>query len=196
LEIEPPAPGASDVREDLLVDRARRGDADAFGRLYQLHLDRIYRYVYYRVGSSNEAEDLTEHVFLKAWEAIGRYESRGLPFAAWLYRMAHNAVIDHYRARKATTPIDETFDLEDESQNPVASTEALFDREELTVAIKRLNPDQQTVIVLRFSEGLSHAEVGRILGKSEGAVRVIQHRALGVMARYLRSLPSGRLADA
>jgi RNA polymerase sigma-70 factor (ECF subfamily) len=196
LEIEPPAPGDADVREDLLVDRARRGNADAFGQLYQLHLDRIYRYVYYRVGSSNEAEDLTEHVFLKAWEAIGRYESRGLPFAAWLYRMAHNAVIDHYRARRPMTSIDETFDLEDERQNPVASAEALFDREELRVAIGRLNPDQQTVILLRFSEGLSHAEVGRILGKSEGAVRVIQHRALGVMARFLRSLPSARLADA
>jgi RNA polymerase sigma-70 factor (ECF subfamily) len=196
LEIEPPAPGAPDVREDLLVVRARHGDADAFGRLYQLHLDRIYRYVYYRVGSSNEAEDLTEHVFLKAWEAIGRYESRGLPFAAWLYRMAHNAVIDHYRARRPTTSIDETFDLEDARQHPVASAEALFDRAELQVAIKRLNPDQQTVILLRFNEGLSHAEVGKILGKSEGAVRVIQHRALGVMAKFLRSLPSGRLADA
>jgi RNA polymerase sigma-70 factor (ECF subfamily) len=196
LESEPQASGTADVREDLLVDRARRGDADAFGRLYELHLDRIYRYVYYRVGSSNEAEDLTEHVFLKAWEAIGRYESRGLPFAAWLYRMAHNAVIDHYRARRLTTSIDETFDLEDERQNPVASAEALFDREELKVAIKRLNADQQTVILLRFTEGLSHAEVGKILGKSEGAVRVIQHRALGVMAKFLRSLPSAGAADA
>jgi RNA polymerase sigma-70 factor (ECF subfamily) len=195
LETEPRAPGTPDVREDRLVDRARRGDADAFGRLYEIHLDRIYRYVYYRVGSSSEAEDLTEHVFLKAWEAIARYESRGLPFAAWLYRMAHNAVIDHYRARRPTTSIDETFDLEDERQNPVASAEAFFDREELKVAIGRLNPDQQTVILLRFTEGLSHAEVGKILGKSEGAVRVIQHRALGVMARFLKSLPATELAD-
>jgi RNA polymerase sigma-70 factor, ECF subfamily len=196
LEIEPTGPGAIGVHEDVLVERACRGDADAFGRLYQLHLDRIYRYVYYRVGLTSEAEDLTEHVFLKAWEAIGRYESRGLPFAAWLYRMAHNAVIDHYRARRPTTRIDETLDLEDERQNPVASAEALFDREELKVVIKRLNPDQQTVILLRFTEGLSHAEVGRILGKSEGAVRVIQHRALAVMARVLRALPSARVADA
>jgi RNA polymerase sigma-70 factor (ECF subfamily) len=195
LETEPRAPAPPDEREDLLVDRARRGDADAFGRLYELHLDRIYRYIYYRVGSSNEAEDLAEHVFLKAWEAIGRYESRGLPFAAWLYRMAHNAVIDHYRSRRPTTSIDETFDLEDERQNPVASAEAIFDREELKVAIQRLNPDQQTVIVLRFTEGLSHAEVGKVLGKSEGAVRVIQHRALGVMAKFLKSLPSAGLAD-
>jgi RNA polymerase sigma-70 factor (ECF subfamily) len=196
LEIEPPAQGATGVVEELLVDRARRGDADSFGELYQLHLDRIYRYVYDRVGSSSEAEDLTEQVFLKAWEAISRYESRGLPFAAWLYRMAHNAVIDHYRARRPATPIDGTFDLEDERQNPVASAEALFDREELRLAIGRLNADQQTVILLRFIEGLSHAEVGKILGKSEGAVRVIQHRALLVMAKVMRALPSTRLADA
>jgi RNA polymerase sigma-70 factor (ECF subfamily) len=185
-----------DAHEDLWVDRARHGDSDAFGKLYELHLDRIYRYVYYRVGSTSEAEDLTEHVFLKAWEAIGRYENRGLPFAAWLYRMAHNAVIDHYRSRRPSTPIDETFDLEDERQNPVASAEAIFDREELKVAIKRLNTDQQTVIVLRFVEGLSHAEVGKILGKSEGAVRVIQHRALGVMARFLKSQPGMGIANA
>jgi RNA polymerase sigma-70 factor (ECF subfamily) len=188
LETEPRAVEA-DGREAALVDRARKGDAEAFGRIYELHLDRIYRYVYYRVGSTSEAEDLTEHVFMKAWEAIGRYEHRGLPFAAWLYRMAHNAVIDHYRARRPTTPIDETFDLEDERQHPVAAADANFDREELKVAIKRLNSDQQTVILLRFVEGLSHAEVGKIVGKSEGAVRVIQHRALGVMARFLRSLP-------
>jgi len=191
-----PRPAAADGREDLLVDRARRKDAAAFGELYELHLDRIYRYVYYRVGSSSEAEDLTEQVFLKAWEAIGRYERRGLPFAAWLYRMAHNAVIDHYRARRPTTPIDETFDLEDERQNPAASAEAHFDREELKLAIGRLNSDQQTVVVLRFVEGLSHAEVGKILGKSEGAVRVIQHRALGVMQRFLKQLPAMGTAGA
>jgi RNA polymerase sigma-70 factor, ECF subfamily len=175
--------------ESLLVDRARRGDAAAFGQLYELHVDRIYRYVYYRVGTRDQADDLTEHVFLKAWEAVGRYESRGLPFVAWLYRMAHNAVIDHYRASRPTTPIDETFDLEDEKQSPSDAVMAGVDREELKLAIQRLNPDQQKVIVLRFVEGMSHAEVGQILGKSEGAVRVVQHRALAVMAKFLRQLP-------
>jgi RNA polymerase sigma-70 factor (ECF subfamily) len=195
LETEPRAP-ENDAREGLWVDRARRGDAEAFGQLYGLHLDRIYRYIYFRVGSTSEAEDLTEHVFMKAWEAIGRYEHRGLPFAAWLYRMAHNAVVDHYRARRPTTSIDETFDLEDERQNPVVAADAHFDREELKTAIKQLNTDQQTVILLRFVEGLSHAEVGKIVGKSEGAVRVIQHRALHAMARFMKSQPTLGLADA
>lgn len=195
METEPRAvvPAA---REDALVARARRGDAEAFGGLYELHLDRIYRYVYYRVGSANEAEDLTELVFLKAWEAIRRYESRGLPFSAWLYRMAHNAVVDHYRAARPTTPIDETFDLEDESQNLVGTLEASVDREELRQAIRRLNSDQQQVILLRFVEELSHAEVARIVGKSEGAVRVIQHRALGVMSRFLAALPGAGVDNA
>jgi RNA polymerase sigma-70 factor (ECF subfamily) len=182
--------------ESLLVDRARRGDSKAFGQLYELHVDRIYRYVYYRVGTADQAEDLTEHVFLKAWEAVPRYESRGLPFAAWLYRMAHNAVIDHYRASRPTTSIDETFDLEDEKQSPSDAVMAGVDRDELKLAIQRLNPDQQKVIILRFVEGLSHAEVGKIVGKSEGAVRVIQHRALGVMARFLKQLPSAGQAHA
>jgi RNA polymerase sigma-70 factor (ECF subfamily) len=185
-----PRVSASETGEGALVERARRGDAEAFGKLYELHLERIFRYVYYRVGTASEAEDLTEHVFLKAWEAVGRYESRGMPFAAWLYRMAHNAVVDRYRANRPTTPIDETFDLEDEKQSPTDAVMASVDREELRQAIRRLNHDQQQVVVMRFVEGMSHAEVGQILGKSEGAVRVIQHRALQAMGKYLRSLPT------
>jgi RNA polymerase sigma-70 factor (ECF subfamily) len=190
LEREPRGAVSETTGEAALVDRARRGDAEAFGRLYTLHLERIYRYVYYRVGTASEAEDLTEHVFLKAWEAVGRYESRGLPFAAWLYRMAHNAVIDHYRASRPTTSIDESLDLEDEKQSPTDAVMAGVDRDELRLAILRLNHDQQQVVVMRFVEGMSHAEVAHLLGKSEGAVRVIQHRALQAMGRYLRSLPA------
>jgi RNA polymerase sigma-70 factor (ECF subfamily) len=188
LEHEPLAAEAESI-ESLLVDRARRGDARAFGELYELHVDRIYRYVSYRVATTEHAEDLTEHVFLKAWEAVSRYQSRGLPFAAWLYRMAHNAVVDHYRASRPTTPIDEKFDLEDEKQSPSDAVMAGVDREGLKLALQRLNPDQQKVILLRFVEGLSHAEVADIVGKSEGAVRVIQHRALALMAKYLKQLP-------
>jgi len=195
LEPGPSRSLASDSREDLLVDRARRGDSDAFGQLYELHLDRIYRYVVFRVASPTEAEDLTEHVFLKAWEAIRRYENRGLPFAAWIYRLAHNAVIDHYRVKRPSTPIDETFDLEDEKQDVVTAIELQVDNAELRNAIQHLTPTHQTVVLLRFVEGLSHAEVGRILGKSEGAVRVIQHRALAAMARQLKHLPAA-YADA
>lgn len=186
-----PRVSVRDTGEDTLVERARRGDAAAFGSLYERHLDRIYRYIYYRVRTESEAEDLTEHVFLRAYEAIGRYEQRGLPFAAWLYRMAHNAIIDHYRGSRPTTPIEDAFDLEDGRQNPLDAVQANFDREELRIAIAHLTSDQQRVIVMRFVDGLSHAEVAEMLGKNEGAVRVIQHRALHALARVMRALNPG-----
>ncbi len=171
--------------EAELVRRAVRRDPAAFGALYEFHLDRIYRYVFYRVGSASEAEDLTEQVFLKAWEAIDRYEPRGTPFAAWLYRLAHNLVIDHYRGKRPTTPLDEVSESEEVGIDVVEAVEARLDAEEVRAALARLNPDYQQMIVLRFVEGLSHAEVAQIIGKSEGAARVIQHRALQALARAL-----------
>lgn len=171
--------------EAELVRRAIRREADAFGSLYQSYLDRIYRYVYYRVGSAGEAEDLTDQVFLKAWEAIHRYEPRGSPFVAWLYRLAHNLVVDHYRARRPSLPLDEVADTEEADTDVVAAIENRLEVEEVRAAISQLNPDYQQMIVLRFIEELSHAEVARILGKSEGATRVIQHRAIQALARAL-----------
>jgi RNA polymerase sigma-70 factor (ECF subfamily) len=181
-------PGARASLDDEagLVARAIKRDAAAFGRLYEAYLDRIYRYVYFRVGSTNEAEDLTEHVFLKAWEAIDRYEARGTPFTAWLYRLAHNLVIDHYRARRPTMPLDEIAETEELGLDVVATVEDLLDAEEVREALGRLSPEHQQLVVLRFVEELSHAEVAQILGKTEGATRVIQHRALAALARALR----------
>ncbi len=165
-----------------LIRRASGGDADAFGQLYMLHLDAIYRYVFYRVGQATEAEDLTEQVFLKAWEAIGRYKHQGHSFSSWLYRIAHNLVVDHYRAGKGGKDdgyLDEgVLTLADPGLNP---EEMLAKEEEvrhLQEAIAHLPAEQQQMIILRFIEGLSHAEVAAIIGKSEGASRVIQHRAL------------------
>src|SRR4051812_24008500 len=113
--------------EQRLVSRATRRDAAAFGLLYESHLDRVYRYVYYRVGSTAEAEDLTEQVFLKAWEAIGRYEARGVPFIAWLYRLAHNLVIDHYRAKRPTMPLEDVPEAEEPGANILDSVESQLD---------------------------------------------------------------------
>lgn len=172
--------------EGELVRRAIRRDSAAFGVLYERHLDRIYRYVYYRVGSTSEAEDLTEAVFLKAWEAIDRYEPRGAPIAAWLYRLAHNLVVDHYRGRHPSTPLEDVMDSEEVGVDVVEAVEDLLEVEEVRAAMLRLNPEYQQMIVLRFIEGLSHAEVAGIVGKSEGATRVIQHRALQALARALQ----------
>lgn len=177
-----------------LVARAIQRDSDAFGQLYESCLDRIYRYVYYRVNSTTEAEDLTEQVFLKAWEAIDRYEQRGVPFLAWLYRLAHNLVVDHYRSQRQMVPLDELRETEEASEDIEASVHAQLDAEEVQAAIHRLSPEHQQLITLRFVEGMSHAEVAQIVGKSEGATRVVQYRALQALARALDSRERPRSA--
>jgi RNA polymerase sigma-70 factor (ECF subfamily) len=153
-----------------------RKDATAFGQLYELHLDSIYRYIYYRVGNAAEAEDLTEQVFLKAWEHIGAYDDRGLPFAAWLYRMAHNQVIDFRRTRKVAEPLSEL--LVEKTAGPQETVERHMEMAEVGAALRQLSPDQQQIIILRFVQGCTHPEAAAIMGKSEGALRALQCRAL------------------
>ena len=177
---------AASHSEEALVRRAAHGDAEAFGDLYARHLDSIYRYIFYKVGSEKQAEDLTEQVFLSAWEAMDGYEQRGHPFSAWLYRIAHNAVVDYYRTKKDETPLEAVaFTLADESLGP---EEVLLKKGEvfrLRRALAKLSEEKQHLIILRFVEGLSHSEVGDILGKSEVACRVMQHRALASLSRIL-----------
>ena len=135
-----------------------------------------------------EAEDLTEQVFLKAWEHIAAYDQRGLPFAAWLYRVAHNLVVDYHRTRRPTTsltePVAET--LVDKGAGPEEQVERRLAAAEVAEALRTLNPEQQQIILLRFVQGLSHAEAASIMGKSEGALRVLQYRALGALNEALR----------
>ncbi|HID65158.1 MAG TPA: sigma-70 family RNA polymerase sigma factor [Anaerolineae bacterium] len=177
----------SSPHEAALVARAVAGDADAFGELYLLHIDAIYRYVYFRVGDASDAEDLTEQVFLKAWEALPGYRQRGNPFTSWLYRIAHNVVIDHHRRQKPVIPMPSPEKVDREGKHP-PPLEQVIEAEEaaaLAAAIVQLPEEQQQVIILRFVEGLNHAEVARIMNKSKGACRVIQHRALAALNRLL-----------
>jgi RNA polymerase sigma-70 factor (ECF subfamily) len=173
--------------EAALVGRAIAGDADAFGKLYLRHVDAIYRYVFLRVGNASDAEDLTEQVFLKVWEALPGYEQRGKPFINWVYRIAHNVAVDHHRQRRplAATPLLEEEHWE--SGEPSALTQVIQAEQatSLASAISQLSEDQQQVTVLRFVEGLRHAEVADIIGKSEGACRVIQYRALAALKEIL-----------
>jgi len=177
----------SPPQEATLIAQAIAGNADAFGELYLLHLDAIYRYVYYRVGDGAEAEDLTEQVFLKAWEALPGYQQRGYPFSSWLYRIAHNTVADYHRRQKPEVPMPspEKVEKRDQHRPPLEQVIATEEAATLATAIAQLSEEQQQVIILRFIEGLSHAEVARILAKSEGACRVIQHRALAALNRLL-----------
>lgn len=175
--------------EAELVQRAIQRDAAAFGELYSVYLNKVYRYIYYKVGNATEAEDLTEQVFLQAWEAIDRYRQQGAPFAAWLFRLAHNRVIDYHRTKKSHAPLDPS--LEDSRPGPEEVVARRLDVQNLKQALKRLTEEQQQVILLRFVEGMSHAEVGAIIGKGEGAVRSIQYRALLALGEILKpSAPS------
>ncbi len=180
------------VTEDgarMLVRRATAGDREAFGELYDRYVERIFRYVYHKVGSRTDAEDLTAQVFMKAWEAIGHYEWTGRPFEAWLYRIAHNAIVDHYRKRRDIVSLDDVIVGADPSDHVDE-----VDRRQLTVqalqrALPLLTDDQQEVIILRFLEAYSVQETAHIMKRQPGAIRALQHRALARLCQILRPDP-------
>jgi RNA polymerase sigma-70 factor (ECF subfamily) len=176
-----------EIGEAKLTRLAAKGDVEAFSALYTRHFDRIYRYVYYKTGHVLTSEDLTERIFVKAWKAMERYEQRRCGFLAWLYRIAHNVVIDHYRTQKDTVLLEDlpvTLEVED-AQTPEESLAWQQEVERLQAAVAQLPDEQQQVIILRFVEGLNHADVAAILGKSEGASRVVQCRALAALHKIL-----------
>lgn len=164
--------------EKQLVERASARDRQAFAQLYDRFVDKIYKYIYYKVGSSSEAEDLTAQTFLKAWEAIGGYQWTERPFSAWLYRIAHNLVVDYFRTRRETTNLDDLPSLEERGASLEEVTELHLTAQVLQRAIRHLTADQQQVILLRFLEGYSTEQVAQLMGKQPGAVRTLQHRAL------------------
>lgn len=160
-------------------------DPDAFGQLYELYIDRIGRYIYYKVGNREEAEDLTEQVFLKAWENIQGFRGEPAAFPVWIFRLAHNLVIDYHRTRRQTTELHEF--IEDSHPLPDEIVDARLDNEMLRKAIAKLTNEQQQVVILRFIHGLPHAQVAEILKKNEVAVRGIQYRAIVALQRILRN---------
>ena len=172
--------------ERQLVLQAQDGDAEAFGRIYDGYVERIYRFVFFRVDDQQTAEDITSQVFLKAWSNLDRFEFTRTPYIAWLYTIAHNTVIDHYRTRKVTTA------LEDVQLSQPDDAEAVENQIDLTVemktikaAMQSLTDDQQQVLHLRFIEGMSNTEIARQLGKREGAIRALQMRGLQALAKQL-----------
>ncbi len=172
--------------ERKLVLRAAGHDAEAFAQLYDRLVEKIFKYIYYKVGSRSDAEDLTAQVFLKAWEAIGRYRLTERPFSAWLYRIAHNLVVDYFRMRREVVPLDLVTRIDENEGNLDDVTQRHLTAETLRRAIQRLTSDQQQVIILRFLEGYSTEQVSRIMGKGQGAIRTLQHRALAALARVFQ----------
>lgn len=170
---------------ESIVARATGGDTEAFGRLYDIYADRIYRHIYYRTSSLEDARDLTQEVFLKAWQGLPRYERTRAPFLAWLFTIAHNRVIDYYRTKKSHSYLDNQIVMEDIDKGPEKLVEVKFTQQEVRRAILQLPEEQQQVILMSFIEGLEYSEIAAALNKSEGNIRVIVHRALKKMREVL-----------
>ena len=174
--------------EQSLVARAQQHEQGAFAELYEKYFDRIYRYIALKIGDKFEAEDMTQQVFLKALKSIDSFKWKDVPFSAWLYRIAHNQIVDHLRrsSRRPTSPLEEAvLHVEDPGGNPQTQVEVNFDLERMVAATRKLTPAQREVIALRFTGELPIAEVSRIMGKSEGAVKALQHSAVVALRRIM-----------
>jgi RNA polymerase sigma-70 factor, ECF subfamily len=171
-----------------LVDRAQRGDRSALEELYLIHFDRIYSYLHVSVGNRHDAEDLTTQTFLRMLESIGRFRWQSAPFSAWLFRIAHNLAMDHFRANKRWQPEEEVPEPEpDESTSAEAGALESIGRRSMLELIEDLSPEQQQVLTLKFVFNFSNGEVATILGKTEGAIKSLQHRALVSLQKQIEN---------
>ncbi len=175
-----------------LVERGQQGDRDALEELYLLHFDRIYSYLHLSVGNRHDAEDLTTQVFLRMLESIGKFRFRSAPFSAWLFRIAHNLAMDHFRASRRWQPEEEVPEPRD-SEEVSAEDAALHEigRQSMLELIENLSPEQQQVLTLKFVFNFSNADAAMILDKTEGAIKSLQHRALASLQRQLERPSQG-----
>jgi RNA polymerase sigma-70 factor (ECF subfamily) len=181
----PEAPDRNQIRR--LVERGQQGDREALEELYLIHFDRIYSYLHMSVGNRHDAEDLTTQTFLKMLESIGKFRFRSAPFSAWLFRIAHNLAMDHFRSARRWQPEEEVpeppgqeeLSAEDEAMHSIG-------RASMLDLIEGLSPEQQQVLTLKFVFSFGNAEVATILGKTDGAVKSLQHRALASLQKQLQ----------
>lgn len=169
----------AELDESELVALAKT-DQLAFGELYERYVKRIYNYIYYRTSNQHDAEDLTSRVFQRAMNHIPKYEDRGVPFSAWLYRIAHNLVVNYHRDRKRRqiVPIDDFVITALKGEAPENVTQRREQEDELLQAIRNLPEERQQLLMLKFIERLSNAEIGDVMGRSEGAIKSLYHRTL------------------
>jgi RNA polymerase sigma-70 factor (ECF subfamily) len=173
-------------RVRALVERAKQGDRDALEELYLIHFDRIYGYLHVSVGNRPDAEDLTTQTFVKMLESIGKFRWQSAPFSAWLFRIAHNLAMDHFRATKRWQPEDEVPEPPpDESTSAESGALESIGQKSMLELIEDLSAEQQQVLILKFVFNFSNAEAATILGKSEGAIKSLQHRALVSLQKQL-----------
>ncbi len=185
----PHDPPLSELDESELVRRAKY-DPTAFGELYERYVRRIYSYIYYRTDNHQDAEDLTARVFHRAMQHIQNYEERGIPFSAWLYRIAHNLVVNWHRDRKRRdiVPLDDVVIGTLRSEAPEYLAEREEERDLLLRAMRNLSEERQQLLILKFVEHLSNAEIGAIMGRSEGAVKSLYHRTLIALREEVQRL--------
>ncbi|MEX1194404.1 MAG: sigma-70 family RNA polymerase sigma factor [Dehalococcoidia bacterium] len=168
-----------------LVRRAQGFDEDAFSQIYATYYPKIYNYAFMQMGDVQAAEDLASDVMLKVIEAINSYKFQGLPFGAWVFRIARNRLIDLHRRRKRRGEVDLSEGIATALANPQVLAERALERGQIQIALKHLTPEQRQVIVLKFIEGFDNRSVGKIMGRSEGAIKSLQHRALAALKRIL-----------
>jgi RNA polymerase sigma-70 factor (ECF subfamily) len=170
---------ADPLDEGQIVEQAKT-DPEAFGKLYELYVEKIYNYVYYRIGNHQDAEDLTAKVFHRALNHISNYNDKGVPFAAWLYRIAHNLVANWHRdhKRRKVVALEQVSLSGDKEENPQKAAERSNERDLLLAAIHELPPERQQLLTLKFVERMSNADIGQLMGRSEGAIKSLYHRTL------------------
>lgn len=173
---------------ELIVKEAQKGSTEAFGKLYDLYVNQIYRYISFKV-SKEDALDLTETVFLKVWEHVASYKKGSGTFASWIFRIAHNLVIDHYRLQRHHASLDDVV-LPDEKReaDPAFLTENKFTQAMLKKAIAKLNPKYQQILLLRYITGLEPDEIGKIMNRSPGSLRILKFRALQSLKKILEDM--------
>jgi RNA polymerase sigma-70 factor (ECF subfamily) len=172
--------------EARFVDQAKSGDPEAFARLYDAYVERVSRYIYFRVSEETDTEDLVSQVFLKAWENLDRYKMGSSPFIAWLYTIARNLVIDHYRTKKDALPLDDAIALPSEMEMPDEEAQTRFDLQAMRDALQFLTSDQQQALILKYIAGLPNDSIAKIMNKQEGTVRGLQMRGLQTLSKYMK----------
>jgi len=185
------------TEEIKLIEDASDGVNEAFGLLYERYVRKIYNYIYYRTGNINEAEDLTSKVFHRAYRHITTYNHRGIPFSAWLYRIAHNLVANWYRdkSRKKEVTLEDHLPSNFHFDFPESALEQSQESEKMMQAIRRLPPERQQLIILKYVEGLSNAEIGIIMSKSEGAIKSLYHRTLESLRREIEKIDQPKMRN-
>jgi RNA polymerase sigma-70 factor (ECF subfamily) len=178
---------SKEVPDLEIIQKAIQGDKEAFSHLYQEHVTKIYNYIYYRTGNANDAEDLTARVFYRAMGSIQRYQQKGVPFSAWLYRIAHNMVANWHRdnSRKREVPLEDQIDLPFKGELPEATLLRNQETHYLMTYIRSLPSDRQQLVILKFVEGLPNSEIALIMNRSEGAIKSLYHRTLETLRQKM-----------